>query len=368
MTTQAEQRDEQALRLAGLVQAANSLLQLERLARTGATAPIRMQLASVFSRTAAEYVQMFGSLEAAPDPLQVMPLQRQLAVRLETIERDYSQFLTRSAQQALEQGVDHAVSRATTAGGVVNAADFELSPEVEQAIEAVAGQVDDKLQQAAAMTVTMKISTFADLQAPMAKAYSAAAAIDQTAAWTVNRSSNDGIAAVAGRTGGKLLWIAERDACLVCLALSGHLADPATGEMFDEDATFGKPGSAPSVWPYEIPLTGPPRHPWCRCRLEIWYGVTTPVGGPLDSALYGANAAMGGGVDLPAALRREAKRSVLRGWSMPSESGKARVEAADRLLKAGSGMPKSVERAAKTAVRNGRYEDRSVPFDAARRR
>ena len=60
----------------------------------------------------------------------------------------------------------------------------------------------------------------------------------------------------------RLVWIAERDACLTCLALAGHVSDPNSGIGFDEDASFS-PHGAPPVWPPGMPLLAPPRHPNC---------------------------------------------------------------------------------------------------------
>ncbi len=136
----------------------------------------------------------------------------------------------------------------------------------------------------------------------------------------------------------RVVWVAERQACLTCKALSGQVADPTAGVWFDEFATFS-PRGAPPVWPPGQPLTGPPRHPHCRCRLRVIAATNTM---------------------LPAALQREAQRAVLRGWS-DHDSRRARLTAADRLLMAGTGLPATVKVRAATDVAAGTFSTRHRP-------
>jgi len=130
---------------------------------------------------------------------------------------------------------------------------------------------------------------------------------------------------------------------VVCLALAGEIADPNEGVGFDEFATYG-PYEPPSIWPYGMPLMRPPRHPHCRCQVCIWLG--SAPGQP----------------DLPERLRHEAARSVLKGWSLPSESNRVRLRAAEKLLAAGGrGLPRSVQEEAAKAVARGTFHSREVP-------
>jgi len=137
----------------------------------------------------------------------------------------------------------------------------------------------------------------------------------------------------------RVVWVAERDACLVCLALAGRSIDPNSGAGFDEEATFGKPGSAPAVWPLGMPLMSPPRHPNCRCRLRVISATNTMV---------------------PEALRREAERTVARGWSNHA-SRVQRLSAADRLVAAPNRLPMTVNERARTDVGRGEFSTRHRP-------
>lgn len=338
--------------------AAAELALLEQQAVAAATAQQRSMLAQVFRQTAAQYVLMFGGTDAPADPARS-------GVLLDPIVQTLVQVATLDYATPLQHYADLALARGVAYGNRYLAQPVAIqsvtaSPQVADAIGGVAQSVADVADRVTAGYEQLEIADFSGLQRAMSRAAQVANPVKQAAAWSTVRANSDGLHEVAARTGGRLLWVAERDACVVCLALSGRLSDPSTGEAFDEEATFGKPGSAMSVWPIGMPLTRPPRHPFCRCHLEIWFGVSTGEGGPHDDALYN-RPDIAAGVDLPAALRREAKRSVLRGWSLPTESHKVRLDAADRLLQRGAGMPTSVEDRARRAIRNRRFPDRNVP-------
>lgn len=149
--------------------------------------------------------------------------------------------------------------------------------------------------------------------------------------WLANRAVNAGTAALAERLGMDLVWVAERNACLHCLAYSGLTTSP--GQDFPTGLTFAdKPINTRPV-PY------PPLHPNCRCRVRL--------SGPTDTA--------------PAALRREAERSVARGWSGYA-SERARLSAADRLVSraAGTRLPRTVVARARRDVARRRFSQRQA--------
>lgn len=207
------------------------------------------------------------------------------------------------------------------------------------------------------------LATPADLEALAAKVGGIVPRVERNVRFVTNRAINQTTVQIAasattlqpptitgeppisvnGRTplidnGLRVVWVNERDACLVCLALAGHVADPNSGLGFDEFATFS-PRPAPAVWPPGMPLMGPPRHPNCRCRLRIIAADNTMV---------------------PDALRREAERSVARGWS-GHDSRRSRLGAADMLVRRVNRLPRTVnERAAKN-VAAGSFSTRHRP-------
>lgn len=140
-----------------------------------------------------------------------------------------------------------------------------------------------------------------------------------TVAWAINNGANLGRSMATEAAGVELeddelgvLWVAERDACASCLAYSGQYKPAGTATSFPDGLTYGDT----PVKPFGGSLPAPPLHPHCRCQLTPY----SPSWGP----------------GLPDALKREAERSVLRGWALPSESATARARAARRLLADGT--------------------------------
>jgi hypothetical protein len=239
------------------------------------------------------------------------------------------------AAVALADAVDLGVERGSTAiGAEFKAKDEKAAAKVANRTGAARGALvglDEKIADAV-RTARRLASAGADdvaIVAPLSRARN-----DTKAAltWAANRAMNEGTLASAKRAKLPVVWVGERDACQHCLKLSGVVAD--SGDEFDWQDTYA---AAPLSKP-PVTLDAPPRHPNCRCHLE-----------PLNHPSYAA------------ALRREADRSILRGWSLESESEAARVVAAQRLLASGVTAPASVKAAAKAAVREGRFPSRTVP-------
>lgn len=184
-----------------------------------------------------------------------------------------------------------------------------------------------------------------DVQTALRTADLAVQSVATGAEFAINTAANAVPVRLATRLGQKLVWVAESDACVVCLALSGDVIDPNEGEAFDEFATFDT-RPAPPVWPPGMPLLRPPRHPHCRCMVQVWDG-----------------SVVGGFYSWPARLKHEALRSVLKGWSLPSESNAARLRAAERILSDGRAgeMPKSVQAEGEHAIARGKFRSRTVP-------
>lgn len=135
-----------------------------------------------------------------------------------------------------------------------------------------------------------------------------------------------------------VIWIPERDACVRCLAYAGLHVKP--GEEFPGGLTYGPPW--PSVTEQE-PFIGPGSrmHPRCRCELHVIRLTEAP--------------------DTAAALQREARRSIAKGWSRESEGESVRSRAAKRLLADGAALPQSVVDEARRRLRSGKPFRRAVP-------
>lgn len=170
----------------------------------------------------------------------------------------------------------------------------------------------------------------ADLSTVLSPVLAASNTLTRDVVTLVNHAGNAGTTAVADAAGLPTVWIAETNACVECLAYSGRIAKP--GKTFPGGLTYGAKSYNTS------PIASPPRHPRCRCTVE-----------PLRSSEYAE------------ALRREADRSVLRGFSLESESMKTRIDAADRLVKRGVDAPKSVVAFARRSIKAGEFPTRGRP-------
>lgn len=143
--------------------------------------------------------------------------------------------------------------------------------------------------------------------------------------WAVNNASNSAVSKLSLKMGETMVWIGERNGCIHCQAYNG-VRSTKTG--FPKDLTFGaKPLNQPGKT-----LPHPPLHPHCRCSVEP--GITD---------------------EYADALKREAVRSVLKGFKMDSESEKVRIDAAKRLLDQDPVAPASVKKYATKAIKKGKF-------------
>lgn len=170
----------------------------------------------------------------------------------------------------------------------------------------------------------------ADVSTVLAPVFNASNVLQRDVTTLVNHAGNAGTTAAADAVGLSTVWIAETNACVECLAYSGRIARP--GKAFPGGLTYGAKSYNTN------PVDAPPRHPRCRCTVE-----------PLVSREYAD------------ALRREADRSVLRGFSLESEPMRVRVAAAERLLARGVDAPKSVKAYAAKAIKAGEFGTRGRP-------
>ena len=184
---------------------------------------------------------------------------------------------------------------------------------------------------AAEMATARKLAKAgADPAAVMAPVNAARNRLEADVRSLVTAAGNAGSTAVADAAGVATVWIAETNACVECLAYSGVIAKP--GQNFPGGLTYGAKSYNPTSIAY------PPRHPNCRCTVE-----------PLRDKSFAT------------ALRREADRSVLRGFSLESESMKTRIEAAERLIAKNPKAPASVVAYARRAVKAGEFPTRGRP-------
>jgi hypothetical protein len=329
-----------------------ALIDLENQAAQLAAAPLRSRIAEILRRITALYVRAAGSPDLPLPPSAVPALRAELAAELESLRGlDPAPVVADFAQKAYHGAVAFTQEQLGPLAldelpGI--AGDEALAKALSDLPVAVAAKIDEA--QRFAQTAAMADFDSA-VSAPLAKASQAANSAETAARWSVNRGDSAGVKDAAEQKGAYLLWAGEPTACLHCAAYIGHYIRP--GDSFPVNLTFGDKPLTP--WPDPDFLDGCPLHPNCRCRLIAWLGPLAVH--PVEDAIYN-RPGLQSQVDLAAAMRREAKRAVLRGWSLPSESEASRLRGADRLLRKGAGLPKTVEARARKAVRDKRFPDR----------
>lgn len=236
-----------------------------------------------------------------------------------------------------------------------------LSVATQEDIGRAVDQAHVKVRKAEALTRTYRRGDFATVRGVLAVAEQGGNTLESAARTLVNEAVRDGATVVATTVGARLLWIAERDACLTCTALAGHLSDRETG-LFGDGTGFG---GRPAQFAGEH-FVGPPAHQNCRCRVTPWLD---PEQQDLRDAIPRQRGSALTDPTLPEALRREAERSVLNGWALPSEPTSVRAKAAqllldritDGLAPSGWQVPKSVRTDAEKDLDKGTFRKRTFP-------
>jgi hypothetical protein len=168
--------------------------------------------------------------------------------------------------------------------------------------------------------------------------FEAANHVTRTTTSSIVESANRAVLDVADVAGQPLVWVAERDGCVYCLSLAGHVLK-RSGDNFPKADRFSDGSTG------QVTVQQPPLHPHCRCTLEVLVDESYAV-----------------------ALKREAERSILRGFSLQSESNAVRLRAAELLLADPDLVaPKSVKEYARRAVKNKQFpRGRDVPSGGPR--
>lgn len=333
-------------RLARLIQRdqTDAVIRLEDRVTQRAIGNLDDDFTTLVRRTLAAWTTAFGapSGDATNDPA----LRRILAAVRAAVRRLLAPLGPR-AQRALEESLMDAVMLGASqhtafvrdAGGR-SASTPMPGPRrpLRDAAARVRGIVADRRDRAIAMLRPTVARRWSHVLTGIGTARSALSAVRSHITWVVGQAVNEGLVAGIRAIGAQKLWVAERDACVRCAAYAGLTVD--VGDDFPGGLSWD-----PQQRGQGEPLPAPPLHAHCRCRVVAWRDEWAEPGV----------------LPFPEALRREARRSIARGFSLPTESNAARIRAARELLRRGAGLPRSVEEYAALAVRAGRFTNRSVP-------
>ncbi len=165
---------------------------------------------------------------------------------------------------------------------------------------------------------------------------------DQAASGLVHDAARGGMDQVALADGWSQILQGERSACLRCTSLQGAVADPP-------DFVFKPLILGPWLTPADREGVTLLIHNHCRCRGRLVRRDDPRVTGPGPGSLTNV-------------LRREARRSIVLGITLPSESQAARQRAASDLLarRGGARLPKTVEQRARRRIASGRFRTRAM--------
>lgn len=177
-----------------------------------------------------------------------------------------------------------------------------------------------------------RVDRWSHLLAGLGAARAVLPAVRAHAAWVINTAAHQGLDAVVQATAPLRVWVAEADACTVCLAYTGRVVKA------DEPFPGGLSWDPRQRRPRAPAIEGPPKHPHCRCRVVPWRDTWRADGTPF-----------------PEALRREAERSIGYGRGRPSEARAVRLRAARELLRTVDDLLPAVEAHARAAVRAGAF-------------
>jgi len=267
------------------------------------------------------YALLIHTLEQAWPGDDAPPKDKFLALRqidlglFDGLAQPLVEMLLDGAESALAEGFGAGLDEARDSGVEPSVFRTSISREVVDASRSMPDKIHDKVR--LAKRALSNAVTLDEAKMAVSVAGSTINTVSMTASYVANQSANDARQHVADLDP-ELVSVVEpeRDACVKCLNHAGKTN----------------------------PERRPPFHPRCRCKLRVLEIQTSkPV---------------------VAAIKREADRSILRGWSRPGESEKVRLDAAKKLLAKNPNMPKSVKDYARTAIKRGEFpRGRAFPGD-----
>lgn len=245
--------------------------------------------------------------------------------------------LVSSLEQAMLLGARQAVTEAgeSLEGGTLLALD--------QASLGQLASLRAKRQQLAqdAAALAQQARTRSQVQAAFAVAQRQVTVTNLTVNDLVHEAAHSGIDQIAVAGGWQEIWVGERNACARCQSFQGSIAQPP--DFLFHPVLLGAWLRPEDHMGVTIDL-----HPHGRCRGRLVRAEQARVGSLMDPG------------SLTNVLRREARRSIVLGLALPSESQALRKRAAQELLdrRGGAGLPKTVEQRARRRLKAGEFRTR----------
>ncbi|MFJ6566635.1 hypothetical protein ACIQNU_04395 [Streptomyces sp. NPDC091292] len=251
---------------------------LEQRTIPGATQPLAQALTAAHSAATARWIRETTTVNV-PELLAEFAayVTRLLNAAFADKGRQAQRAAERAGFTAAHAGARQASQLAATMRGTptppVNAAPGD---DAQAAAEAIPAAVQEEHNRALALLTTASLTAMglAGLNSVFARARRAIGRITAAIAVTITTAHAHGanLAARALGTGVRLLWVPEPDACPACAAYAGRSIRP--GGKFQGGLSTDPPRTV-----FLTAITGPPRHPRCRCVLIPW-SPTWPLDGP----------------------------------------------------------------------------------------
>jgi hypothetical protein len=174
----------------------------------------------------------------------------------------------------------------------------ETGAAADRAAAGIPVAVEEEHGHALALLTTASLTAYgaAGVAAVFSRARRAVTRITQSVAVAVTSAAANAAITVARYLGPgvRMLWVAEPGACPACAAYAGRMVVP--GRFFPGGLSLD-----PSRAVFMTPLTGPPRHPHCRCVVIPYHPSWRTTGTPLPVLLQQRARA---GTRTPAPARR----------------------------------------------------------------
>lgn len=192
-----------------------------------------------------------------------------------------------------------------------------------------------------AQALASQVRTRSQVQTAFAVAQRQVTLTNTTIGDLVHEAAHAGIDQAAVQGGWQEILIGERNACARCQSFQGAIAEPPA--FVFHPVLLGR-WLAPAD---HLGLTLP-FHPHERCRGRLVRADDPRISSVMDPS------------SLTNVLRREAKRSIVLGIALPSESAALRRRAAQELLdrRGGAGLPKTVQTRARRRIAAGKFTTR----------
>ncbi|WP_329376052.1 hypothetical protein [Streptomyces sp. NBC_01483] len=230
----------------------------------------------------------------ATSPTQRIPLLEELKALIEHIRKALAAafsgqgtYAMREAQRAAftaaAAGIQHA-SRITAMLRGVPPPDIppETGPIADRAAAGIPAAVEEEHSHALALLTTASLTAYgaAGLASVFSRARRAVTRITAGVAVAVTSAAANAALTVARYLGPgvRMLWVAEPGACPACAAYAGRMVVP--GRFFPGGLSLD-----PARTVFMTPLTGPPRHPHCRCTVIPYHPSWRTQGTPLPVLL-----------------------------------------------------------------------------------